>query len=473
MTATQGAIQDMLDGKDLTSETIEACLKEIVEGTATPVQIGGLLVALRKKGETVEEIAAFASTLRGYGEMKDRPSVKGRMIDMCGTGGDVVKTPNVSTISAFVAAGAGAIVAKHGGPLCDQQVGERRRPREAGLQPGDGALAGQGLHRAAGHRVHVRPCIPPSDEAGRTGEEGARGEDGLQPHGAPHQPRARRRAAAGPLHARPWYPQVAAVLGRLGLQEAIVVHGLEGVDEISVTGKTLVSHLKDGETTTREYSPREFGLKDGPLFAATGPADAEEGAMLALSILSGDAEERDCGTLMVLVNSAACLVLAQKSVDLRRGHRAGSLIDKERQGDGEAGADGEVQRREPGRGEGEVCKARKVRRASSSPSPAPRPRTSKRATIAESDRTQASGLKRRSLKDSIARSRLTPIIAEIKFTSPAEGKLEKPGDVSEDRAGVRARRRRGHLRPHGAQALRRRHPLPPAREEGRQACPSS
>jgi anthranilate phosphoribosyltransferase len=114
-------------------------------------------------------------------------------------------------------------------------------------------------------------------------------------------------------------PQVAAVLGRLGLQEAMVVHGIEGVDEISVTGKTLLSHLKDGRVETREYLPRDFGLRDGPLVPPTSPADAEEGAMLALSVLNGDAKERDCGKLMVLVNSAACLVLAQKATTFAEG----------------------------------------------------------------------------------------------------------------------------------------------------------
>jgi anthranilate phosphoribosyltransferase len=114
-------------------------------------------------------------------------------------------------------------------------------------------------------------------------------------------------------------PQVAAVLGKLGLQEAMVVHGLEGVDEISVTGRTLVSHLKEGKIGTREYLPREFGLRDGPIIPPTSPADAEEGAMLALSVLSGEAKERDCGALMVLVNSAACLVLAQKATTFAEG----------------------------------------------------------------------------------------------------------------------------------------------------------
>ena len=114
-------------------------------------------------------------------------------------------------------------------------------------------------------------------------------------------------------------PQVAAVLGKLGLKEAMVVHGLEGVDEISVTRKTLLSHLKDGKIDTREYFPREFGLRDGPLIPPTSPADAEDGAMLALSVLSGDSNERDCGTLMVLVNSGACLVLAQKANTFEEG----------------------------------------------------------------------------------------------------------------------------------------------------------
>jgi anthranilate phosphoribosyltransferase len=114
-------------------------------------------------------------------------------------------------------------------------------------------------------------------------------------------------------------PQVAAVLGKLGLQEAMVVHGYEGVDEISVSGKTLVSHLKDGKIETREHVPRDFGLRDGPLIPPRGPTDAEDGAMLALSILSGDSKEQDCGYLMVLVNTAACLVLAQRATTFEEG----------------------------------------------------------------------------------------------------------------------------------------------------------
>jgi len=318
MTATQGAIQLILDGGDLPSETISACLKEIVDGSATPVQVAGLLVALRKKGETVEEIAAFASALRGYATMKERPSVKGRMIDMCGTGGDAVKTPNVSTMSSFVAAGAGAVVAKHGGRSVTSRSGsadvleslgfnmtmEPSRVKDSIEQIGIGFMFAPAFHPAMKQVAPVRRDL------------GVRTIFNLM---GPLINPARVDAQLVGLYTPALVPQVAAVLERLGLQEAMVVHGLEGVDEISVAGKTLVSHLREGEIETREYLPREFGLRDGPLLTPSGPADAEEGAMLALSILSGDAKEREYGRLMVLVNSAASLVLAQKANSFAEG----------------------------------------------------------------------------------------------------------------------------------------------------------
>jgi anthranilate phosphoribosyltransferase len=318
MTATQGAIQAMLDGRDLSSETISACLKEIVDGTATPVQIAGFLVALRKKGETVEEITAFASALRGYGAMTDRPKVKGRMIDMCGTGGDTFKTLNVSTTSSFVAAGAGAIVGKHGGRSVTSKCGsadvleklgfnlamEPSRIKDSIEQIGIGFMFAPSFHPAMRQVAPVRK------------ELGVRTVFNLM---GPLINPARVDAQLLGLYTPTLVPQVAAVLGKLGLQEAMVVHGLEGVDEISVSGKTLLSHLKDGRIETREYLPREFGIRDGPLTPPTSPADAEEGAMLALSVLSGDSKARDCGTLMVLANSAACLVLAQRAANFADG----------------------------------------------------------------------------------------------------------------------------------------------------------
>ncbi len=318
MTAVQAAIQSVLDGKDLSSEAVSACLKEIVDGVATPAQIAGLLVGLRKKGETVEEIAAFAATLRAYSTMKDRPSVRGRMVDTCGTGGDTIKTPNVSTMSCFVAAGAGAVVAKHGGRSVTSKSGsadvleklgfnlamEPSRVKDSIEQLGIGFMFAPAFHPAMKQVAPVRK------------ELGVRTVFNLM---GPLINPARVDAQLLGLYSPALVPQVAAVLGRLGLQEALVVHGQEGVDEISVTSKTLVSHLKDGRVETREYAPREFGLREGPLTKPSGPADAEEGAMLAISVLSGDAADRDYGRQMVLLNSAACLVLAQKAGSFAEG----------------------------------------------------------------------------------------------------------------------------------------------------------
>jgi anthranilate phosphoribosyltransferase len=312
MTVIQESIQSILDGKDLTGAAVSGCLKEIVDGTATPAQIGGLLVGLRKKGESVEEIAAFAATLRGYSAMKERPNVRGRMVDTCGTGGDALKTPNVSTMSSFVAAGAGAIVAKHGGRSVTSKSGsadvleklgfnlamEPSRVKDSIEQLGIGFMFAPAFHPAMKQVAPVRKDL------------GVRTVFNLM---GPLINPARVDAQLLGLYSPALVPQVAAVLGRLGLQEAFVVHGQEGVDEISVTNKTLVSHLKEGRVETREYQPKEFGLNDGPVGRPSSPADAEEGAMLALSVLSGDAHDRDYGRQMVLVNSAACLVLAQRA----------------------------------------------------------------------------------------------------------------------------------------------------------------
>jgi anthranilate phosphoribosyltransferase len=334
-TIIQGAIQLLVDGKDLSGGTITGCLREIVEGIATPAQLGGLLVGLREKGETVDEIAAFASTLRGYSAMKERPSVAGRMIDMCGTGGDVLKTPNISTMSAFVAAGAGAVVAKHGGRSVTSKCGsadvleklgfnlgmEHGRVRESIEQIGVGFMFAPSFHPAMKQVAPVRKDL------------GVRTIFNLM---GPLINPARVDAQLVGLYSAGLVPHVAAVLGKLGLEEAMTVHGLEGMDEISVTGKTLISHLKDGRVETREYTPADLGLSgDIHPAALTSPVDAEDGAMLVLSILTGDSRALDAGRLMVMANTAACLILAQKASTFAEGVeladssiRSGSALSK-------------------------------------------------------------------------------------------------------------------------------------------------
>jgi anthranilate phosphoribosyltransferase len=330
----QRAIQLLVERKDLSGEIISGCLREIVEGTATPAQVGGFLVGLREKGESVDEIAAFASTLRGYSIMKERPQVVGRTVDMCGTGGDVLKTPNISTMSAFVAAGAGAVVAKHGGRSVTSKCGSadvlERLGFNLGMEPG--------RVKASVEQIGIGFMFAPSFHPAMKQVAPVRKDLGVRTifnlMGPLINP-ARVDAQLVGLYSPDLVPHVAAVLGKLGLEEAMAVHGLEGIDEISVTGNTLISHLKDGRVETREYAPADLGLPGAPVAAPSSPVDAEEGAMLVLSILSGDSGPLDCGRLMVLANTAACLMLAQKASTFPEGValaessiRSGRAMDK-------------------------------------------------------------------------------------------------------------------------------------------------
>ncbi len=315
MTAIQAALQPLLDGTDLPPDVISACVKEIADGAAPPAQVGAFLVALRKKGESVDEIAAFASTLRSY-STQIHPSVEGRIIDTCGTGGDRLKVLNVSTIAAFVAAGAGAVVAKHGGRSVTSKSGSADVVEKLGLnlnappsrveesieKVGIGFMFAPAFHPAMKHVAPIRK------------ELGVRTVFNLM---GPLINPARVNAQLLGLYTPLLVAQVAQVLAKLGTEEAMVVHGLEGTDEISVTGKTVVATLKDGSVDTKELSPRDFGLP-GPAPPPRGVRDAEEGARTILDVLHGESSDEG-GVQMVLLNSAASLILAKKAASFPEG----------------------------------------------------------------------------------------------------------------------------------------------------------
>jgi anthranilate phosphoribosyltransferase len=235
------------------------------------------------------------------------------MVDMCGTGGDAVKTPNISTMCSFVVAGAGAVVAKHGGRSVTSKSGSAdvleklgfnlnmspSRVKESIEQIGIGFMFAPSFHPAMKNVAPVRR------------ELGVRTVFNLM---GPLINPARVDAQLVGLYTPLLVPQIAAVLARLGLQEAMVVHGLEGIDEISVTGRTLISHLKDGLVETREYVPSDFGLgSSAETFKPRSIRDADDGAMAALEVLRGESKDADGCEEMVLVNSAACLIMAQKA----------------------------------------------------------------------------------------------------------------------------------------------------------------
>lgn len=303
-----------MERRELSPEEISRVVVEIVQGEATPAQVGAFLTALRMKGESPDEIASFASSVKSHG-LQIRPNVNGRMVDTCGTGGDKVKTFNVSTISAFVAAGAGVVVAKHGNRSVSSRCGsadllekigfnlsmEPGRVRESIEKVGIGFMFAPLFHPAMKRVAPIRK------------ELGVRTVFNLI---GPLMNPANANAQLVGVYAPPLTSQMAEALQRLGKEEAIVIHGLEGMDEISVTGRTLVSWLREGEITTREYQPRDFGIErvaDGSVEVA----NEEEGARVALDILSG--RKKGATTDMVLANASSAIVLGRKAEGLREG----------------------------------------------------------------------------------------------------------------------------------------------------------
>jgi anthranilate phosphoribosyltransferase len=326
------AIGALAEGRDLTEAEVAGCVSAIASGEATQAQAGAFLTALRLKGETVEEIAAFATALRELA-VRIKPAVSGRLIDTCGTGGDGSMSFNVSTVSAIVAAGAGACVAKHGNRSVTSRCGSAdlleqlgfnlgvspERVRESVEKAGIGFMFAPTFHPAMRSVAQVRREIGIRTVFNVMGPL-------TNPAGADAQ-------VVG-VYSPSLAPKMAEVLRRLGTREAIVVHGMEeGIDEISAKGRTLVSWLRDGEVTTREYTPEELGV-EGRAEGSMAVSCPEHAAKLALELLS-------CGrvksivTETVLVNSAAALVVSGRAESFvegvemaRESVRSGSALKK-------------------------------------------------------------------------------------------------------------------------------------------------
>ncbi len=305
----QQAVAKLVEGHELSSSEVDQSLEEIISGAATPAQTAGFLVALRGKGETADELAAFASTFRRH-SLKIHPVVSGRLVDTCGTGGDGAGTFNVSTVSAIVAAGAGVHVAKHGNRSVTGKSGsadlleglgfnlvmEPSKVKESIEQVGIGFMFAPVFHPA------MRQVIPVRRELGIRTIFNLMGPL-MNPAGADYQ-------LLG-VYSSSLTSKVASALQKLGTKEAMVVHAVEGMDEISVTGNTLVSWLREGQVASREYAPSDFGV--GRLQGVPPRiSSVDEGARLTMELLGGS--RRSDGSLeLVLVNAAAAIVLSGKA----------------------------------------------------------------------------------------------------------------------------------------------------------------
>ena len=320
------AIQHLIDGNDLSEAEAAGVMRQIMEGTATPAQIAALAVALRMKGETVEEITGFARVMREYAVVVPVHTDK-VVVDTCGTGGDTLKTFNVSTAAALVVAADGRLaVAKHGNRAATSKCGSADVLEALGvkldLPP---AQVGKCVEEV-GIGFLFAPAMHPSFKyaAGPRKEIGIRTVFNMlgpltNPAGASVQ-------LIG-VYDGAVCEKLAHVLRRLGSHRALLVHGLDGLDELSTLGETVISELKAGQVTSYTLNAEwDLGLARATIEHLAGGESPAENADVLLQILKG--KDRGPKRDIVLLNAAGVLLVADVEESLEAGmERAAALID--------------------------------------------------------------------------------------------------------------------------------------------------
>jgi anthranilate phosphoribosyltransferase len=321
------ALEQVLAGNDLSHADTLSLMHQVMGGELTPAQIAGLVVALRVKGESVDEIAAAAAVMRSLStkvEIKDQS----HLIDTCGTGGDGIQTFNVSTISAFVAAAAGAKVAKHGGRSVSSTCGSADVLEALGVnvnltseqvakcvdEIGIGFMFAPNHHSAMKHAAPVRR------------ELGVRTIFNLL--GPLTNPASAKRQVMG-VFSKDLTLKLAKVLQNLGSEHVLVVHGADGMDEISFTGDTFVAELKDGKVREYTLNPAQFGL---PLHALKSirVENAQQSKAMILDVLQGKSSvgKNSAARDIVLLNAGAAIYTAGLQANIHAGiEHAAKVID--------------------------------------------------------------------------------------------------------------------------------------------------
>jgi anthranilate phosphoribosyltransferase len=308
-------IQKLIDGTDLTLQESGEIMCEVMAGKATNSQTAAFLTALRMKGESVEELIAFTSVMRSNC-CTIHPKVQGRLVDTCGTGGDKIKTFNVSTAAAFVIAGAGVSVAKHGNKAVTSKSGSADVLEKLGLNINLEPKTVEGIIEKVGVGFMFAPTFHPAMKyAAETRREiGIRTVFNVL--GPLTNPACANAQLFGVYDSKLVVP-MAFTLERLGCVEAMVVHGLDGLDEISTIGKTIIAHLKKGNVTKLEFVPSNFGVKTASV-ADLQSSTPEESAEIIFKILGGKTVD-DAKAEIVLVNSAAGIIVGGKAENFVEG----------------------------------------------------------------------------------------------------------------------------------------------------------
>ncbi len=311
---TQSAIRAVTEGQDLNADDMIAVMRLIMTGEATPAQIGGFLVGLRMKGETVEEIASAALVMR---ELATHVTVHGSpVVDTCGTGGDASGTFNISTASALVAAAAGAKVAKHGNRSMSSKSGSADVLEAAGvrldLNPqriGECIdTVGVGFLFAPQHHGAMKHAIGPRREMAIRTIFNMLGPL-TNPAGAPNQ-------VLG-VFAEVWVNTLAQVLRRLGSRHVMVVHSEDGLDEISIGAPTRVAELKHGEIKEFTIAPEQLGFQRQPLTALRVGGPEESLAIIRNVLANRPGPALD----IVALNAGAAIYVAGLADNLNDGVR--------------------------------------------------------------------------------------------------------------------------------------------------------
>src|SRR3954465_3059913 len=309
--------------RSLSRDQARAVMGEILAGKTTDAQIAALLVALHMKGETVDEIVGFAEAIRGVASRIELPgdnaldvsdTERDALVDTCGTGGDTSGTFNISTVTALVIAGAGVRVAKHGNRSVTSQCGSAdvvealgvnlmlppKRLAECLREVGIAFLFAPNIHASMKHVQAARQDLKLRTIFNLLG---------------PLTNPAKASAQVVGVYSESLVEKLAEALRRLGLRRALVVHGMDGLDEITITRETKVAELRDGRFKSYYVQPSDFGFERAPLEEISG-GDAKHNAKIIHEVLAGKKSARRD---VVLMNAAAALVAAGKAESIPQG----------------------------------------------------------------------------------------------------------------------------------------------------------
>jgi anthranilate phosphoribosyltransferase len=315
-------LKEMVEGRrTLRADETHAAVGAMLDGDVTDVEIAALLTAMATRGETVDEVAGVVMALRErLVPLPITEAERAELVDTCGTGGDGCGTFNISTAAALVAAAAGARVAKHGNRAVTSRCGSADVLEELGVPVDLSAEHAVACLRETGFVFLFAPTAHPTMRRVQPVRRALGFRNVFHMAGPLSNPAGARAQLMG-VFARDKVELVAAAMARLGVRHGMVVHGSDGLDELTLSGATTVAEVKDGRVTQYELTPGQVGLEHAPLRSLAGGETAAENAALLEAIVSGTERGPGAGARrdVVVLNAAASLVVAGVAANVQDG----------------------------------------------------------------------------------------------------------------------------------------------------------